>query len=95
MPISILSKSIYKKKKFMEGSVNFQQEEKITRIGNLICWGSKQILWSGAGLCELAHTSPVTLNYFYFAKYFLTESPVQGKEDRRRIGLGCHPLNNI
>ena len=48
------------------GRGNFLREEKITRIRNLICRGSKQILWSGAGLYELARTSPVTLKLFLF-----------------------------
>ena len=92
MPLSIFAKTIFKKIMDMkEGSVNFQREEKITRIRNLICWGSKQILWSGAGLCELAHTSPVTLNYFYFAKYFLTESPSTGKGRQEKDGAGMPP----
>ena len=74
-----------------EGRENFLQEEKITRIRNLICRGSEQILWSGAGLYELAHTSPVTLNYFYFAKYFLTESPCTGKGRQEKDGAGMAP----
>ena len=74
---------------YKRGGGKFLREEKITRIRNLIFRGSKQILWSGASLCELALTSPETLKLFSLCKISSHRNQVQGKEDRRRMELGC------